>query len=897
MGEPLSIVMQDPQLTSAFQLCSDSHYRQVVENSPNAIFSVNRHGQIQIWNQSCEALYGYSRQNVATMAVNEFVMPTSNDLVVDHLIQQVFDGTPLTGIELVYRCRDGGVRFTISRLYPLCDRHGKVDSCVFANTDITERRQAEFALEASYAELKALFASIDQLIIVLDRDGRYLKVWVNDKDILVRPLEDMLGRRVHEIFPPDQADYFLAVIHRALDTGKSVEVEYSIDCQDGRRLWSDARVSPIDDNTVVWVVRDITQRKSLEMLLRQRAHQQQALSQVIQAIHQSLDLQVVFHTAITEVCSLVQVDSSAIMQYVPEQEQWVHITGTPSSSGAMTQMTQWAIPDRGNPIAARLKNREIVQIDHGSQLSLAFYSAHAASAIPSAMPDESIPCSGSWLVIPIVVESSKSVSGFVWGCFCMVRRQPSPWKAWEVELATCVTDQLAIAICQSELYHQVQQLNASLEQQVADRTAELAASLDYEAALKRITDHVRDSLDEDHILHTVVHELVSSLDIHCCDVALYNLDQQVSTIAYEAIRDRVLPARKESFPMHKMPDIYVHLLQGQTVQFCVVRPPDGSPRGSKQEFTMFCCPIMDDRGVLGDLWLFKDRSAWFMDLEMRLVQQVANQCAIALRQSRLYQASQKQVQELARLNTLKDDFLSTVSHELQTPMSNIRMATQMLEMLLQQDGDLDRNRLTRYVRILKDESDREIELINDLLDLNRLEANAESLTISTIHLQDWIPRVAERFVQRASAHQQQLDIQIPEQVPPLATDMGNLERILTELLLNACKYTPAGEIISIHCYTTMHEEEHAYNAPQADKLHISVINTGTVIPAEELPRIFDKFYRIPSHDPWKHGGTGLGLALVKKLAASLQGSVSAHSHPNQTCFTLTLPIVLEPSFP
>ncbi len=156
------VVMQDPQLTGAFQLCSDNHYRQVVENSPNAIFSVDRQGQIQIWNQSCEALYGYSQADVLTTTVHEFVVPASNSLTIDCLIQQVFDGNALTGVELVYQCQDGGLRFTISRLYPLRDRHGEVDSCVFANRDVTERKQAEFALAASHAELKALFASIDQ---------------------------------------------------------------------------------------------------------------------------------------------------------------------------------------------------------------------------------------------------------------------------------------------------------------------------------------------------------------------------------------------------------------------------------------------------------------------------------------------------------------------------------------------------------------------------------------------------------------------------------------------------------------------------------------------------------------------------------------------------------------
>jgi signal transduction histidine kinase len=114
-------------------------------------------------------------------------------------------------------------------------------------------------------------------------------------------------------------------------------------------------------------------------------------------------------------------------------------------------------------------------------------------------------------------------------------------------------------------------------------------------------------------------------------------------------------------------------------------------------------------------------------------------------------------------------------------------------------------------------------------------------------------------------------------LPPLTTDIEFLERILGELLGNACKYTPAGEKLLISA------------RPDAAKIQIQICNTGVMIPPEECDRIFDKFYRIPSSDPWKYGGTGLGLALVKKLVTILQGSIQASSHDHITCFTILLP--------
>jgi signal transduction histidine kinase len=266
------------------------------------------------------------------------------------------------------------------------------------------------------------------------------------------------------------------------------------------------------------------------------------------------------------------------------------------------------------------------------------------------------------------------------------------------------------------------------------------------------------------------------------------------------------------------------------------------------------------------------------------VQQVANQCAIALRQARLYKATQAQVQVLEKLHWLKDDFLSTVSHELRTPVANMKMAIRMLEIMMSPE-DLSRqqrSKATHYLQILHDECQREISLINDLLDLQRLEAGKQSLALETIQLQVWLPQVVKPFEERAQAQQQTLQLNLPaENLPPLISELPSLERILAELLNNACKYTPPGEQIII--------------CVRGDRncVQLKVSNSGNEIPASELSRIFDKFYRVPSADPWKRGGTGLGLALVQRLAEHLGGSVRVESANNLTTFTVELPLSVQ----
>jgi PAS domain S-box-containing protein len=468
-----------------------------------------------------------------------------------------------------------------------------------------------------------------------------------------------------------------------------------------------------------------------------------------------------------------------------------------------------------------------------------------------------------------------------------------------------VSERKQAEITLKQLYHQVQQLNAELETQVTDRTAQLKQALSYESTLKRITDKVRDSLDEAQILQTAVQELALSLTVPCCNATLYDLEHQTAIILYEHVAPELSPGIGQTILMSAYAEIYQQLLQRQYVQCCFF-PSRVMPIWQCQSrYALLACPLMDEQSVIGNIWLLKPLNEAFSELEIRLVQQVANQCAIALRQFRLYQVAQAQVQELERLNHLKDDFLSTVSHELRTPMASIKMAIQMLAVALQACG-LDvlhqpesaasravgptaqqppvlaspqTAKVARYFKILQDECQREIGLINDLLDLSRLDAGAESLVPSTIDLAQWLPNLVAPFADRAKNQQQSLKLEIAPDLPRLTTDLSKLERILTELLNNACKYTPAEEKISISVSATVQKT-----------LRFSVDNSGVTLPTDELTRIFDKFYRIPNNDPWQHSGTGLGLALVQKLTALLGGTIAVSSQTNTIRFTVELPL-------
>ncbi|MBW4582612.1 MAG: PAS domain-containing protein [Tildeniella nuda ZEHNDER 1965/U140] len=731
--------------------------------------------------------------------------------------------------------------------------------------NITDRKQAEAALRESEERSRLAFEAAHM--------GSWDWNMITNKMVWSASLERLMGiqpgsfdgqfETVIAMIHPDDRRRVVDAMTRSVKQGEAYELEFRFVRPDGTIRWSATKGNVLRDASgalvrMLGVNVDITDRKQAELGLQERVEREQAISRVVQTIRQSLNLCTILTAAATEIAQLLNVDQAAVVQYLPERHCWLYVASYRRKANLFDDLGL-EISDEGNPFAAQLKRREIIKVTDAAAID-----SHSNQNFARKLP-------GAWLLVPVIVGDT------VWGSFSLRSSQPiACWQDEQVELVQAVADQLAIAIQQAALYQQVQTLNTDLERQVQERTAQLQKALKFEALLKRITDHVRDSLDETQILQTAVQALAIDLAIDCCDAALYDMERRTSTICYEHIRERVSTGVGVTVPFDRNPDLYDQVLRGQSVHCCVTSLTADPCRNIKHISTILICPLMDESGVLGDMWLFKPQHTSFEELEIRLVQQVANQCAIALRQSRLYQAAQSQVEELERLNQLKDDFLSTVSHELRTPMSNIKMATQMLEIGLKPLGvfDDEANPINRYFNILREEGQREIRLINDLLDLARLDAGVEPLTLTSIALTPFLAHLAEPFLERTHKQQQQLLIEVPETLPSLITDRAYLERILTELLQNACKYSPAGETITLAAHAT------------ATITTIHVTNSGVTIPAVECDRIFDKFYRIPNNDPWKYGGTGLGLTLVQKLTERLGATIHFTSSDNQTTVTL-----------
>ena len=618
------------------------------------------------------------------------------------------------------------------------------------------------------------------------------------------------------------------------------------------------------------------QLQQTEELLRFQAEQERLMGTIVGRIRQSLDKESVFKTTVSAIQQVFQAERVLIYRVMPDKTgQVVAETVRPG----FLSLQGMSFPAEVFPASYHtLYSQGRICIINDVQ-------CHTADITPCLREFVSQWQVQAKLVVPIVL------AGELWGLLilhhCSSARN---WLPTEVSLLSQLAEQIAIAIQQAELYYQIQQFNGTLERQVHLRTLQLQQSLIFEATLKRISDKVRDSLDSQQVLQTVVTELAQALEAYGCDATLYRANHASSSIYYQSLPEDMASTQGQPLQMQDSPELYGQLQQGQCFAFCQIQL---NPIPS--HCAILVCPILEgileDQSstpdMMGALWVFKSAFSSFSEMEIHLVQQVANQSAIALRQAHLYEAAQAQVTELERLNQLKDDFLSTISHEFRTPISNMKLTLQLLNHLFNREPALTPEirstvfteaKIQQYFQVLKDECDRELRLIEDLLQLQQLEANVYLLQPTSLHLQDWIPHLMEAFELRAASQQLTLTIQVDPHLPSLYLDVASLSRILCELLTNACKYTPAGGEISVQAF-----QENTW-------LHLRVINRGIEIPQAELTRVFDKFYRIPNNDPWKHGGTGLGLALIKRLVMALGGTIHTQSGNNSTEFMVQLPL-------
>ncbi len=227
-----------------------------------------------------------------------------------------------------------------------------------------------------------------------------------------------------------------------------------------------------------------------------------------------------------------------------------------------------------------------------------------------------------------------------------------------------------------------------------------------------------------------------------------------------------------------------------------------------------------------------------------------------------------------RLETVRRDFISNISHELRTPLASMRAVIETL-----QDGALDDPPIAqRFLGRAIGEVDSMTQMVEELLELSRIESGRVPLRLASVKLHEFAPRTVERLLPQAERKSIVLTSQISAELPPVVIDPARVEQVLTNLLHNGIKFTPEGGKISLA-------------AKQRDDMAVvSVTDSGEGIPRHALPRIFERFYKTDQART-TGGGTGLGLAIAKHIVQLHGGEIWAESRIGKgSTFYFTLPL-------
>ncbi len=233
------------------------------------------------------------------------------------------------------------------------------------------------------------------------------------------------------------------------------------------------------------------------------------------------------------------------------------------------------------------------------------------------------------------------------------------------------------------------------------------------------------------------------------------------------------------------------------------------------------------------------------------------------------------VTELRRLETVRRDFVANVSHELRTPVATIRSAAETLRAGAQQDPES----ATSFLAIIERSAERMGRLVDDLLELSRIEAGEYRLNLAPLAAGEVVEPVLAAFAKTAAGKEIRFSLDIPASLPPVRADRNALEQVLTNLVGNAVKYSSAGARVTVRAELA------------GDHVRIAVADTGPGIEPQHLPRLFERFYRADAGRSRELGGTGLGLAIVRHLVEAMSGTVGVKSVPGEgSTFFFDLPV-------
>ncbi len=522
---------------------------------------------------------------------------------------------------------------------------------------------------------------------------------------------------------------------------------------------------------------------------------------------------------------------------------------------------------------------ELATSDGMTALKHTVWETHDVQVIPDAQTDDRICASvdqqrqaayqtaqiSSSLIVPLICQQELMAMLALHQC-----GQPRHWQDDEVQLIVMVADQAALALSQARAYEQVRAL--------AKR----------EALVNTITSAIRSSLDPQDIFAAITQQLGQALHVDGCALSLWTEeDEFVQCVglhdATQPYSEPLLPnapeAQRQQLPQSFAPIDGNPVLQELLLTQAPVVIDDLSQHSDLNVLdlplrsparALLVVPLLYDGKIIGSISLRQTRQPreW-EEAEVELAQAVAAQAAIAVQQSRLYQTTRQQAEKLLELDRQKTEFFQNVSHEFRTPLT---LTIGPLESAVEHQQGLSYDQSIIALR----NSRRLLRLVNQLLDLQRLDAGRMQSRFRPCDLHSFVEQIVDSFRPYCEKKQIALLTQLTD-CPAIYLDLEKFDKVLYNLLSNAIKFTEAGGKIAVSLQAT------------ATDCLIQVKDTGIGIRADQLPHLFDRFRQADGSASRGYEGSGLGLALVKELVDLHSGEVTVDStYGEGTTFTIRL---------
>jgi signal transduction histidine kinase len=458
------------------------------------------------------------------------------------------------------------------------------------------------------------------------------------------------------------------------------------------------------------------------------------------------------------------------------------------------------------------------------------------------------------------------------GVITVARDIVKPFTERQIKLVETFADQALIAIQNTRLFEEVQA-----------RTSELARSVQELKALGQVSQAVNSSLD----LKTVLDAILG----HACEMsdtgggAIYVLDEASDEFVLEAghnmsaehlaavrehpIRggDSIVGQCAERGEAVQIPDI----AEGETHALYDILQRAGFR-------ALLAVPLLHQGRAMGALLVRRRRPGAFSPEIVNLLQTFASQSSLAIYNARLFSEIEQKSEQLAVASQHKSQFLANMSHELRTPLNAILGYTELMQDGLY--GDLPAKTKEVLDRVQKN-GKHLLGLINDVLDLSKIEAGQLVLSLEEYSMKDIVLTVVSATESLASAKKLPLKVAVSDKMPLGKGDERRIAQVLLNLVGNAIKFTDDGEVrIAASVANGM--------------FSVAVVDTGPGIPAAEQARIFHEFHQVDSSNTKKKGGTGLGLAIAKRIVELHGGKIWVKSEFGKgSTFQFDLPVRAE----